>query len=266
MAVAAFVITGAIVPLATIAVTSVMRNFGGGLDASNLTLANYPAVLMGRSDAMGALLRSLWLATCAATVAVAVGALLSWSSARASNRPAAAAVALGRLPYAVPGTIVALGLLLAWSQEIRVIVLDRATFVLAMSDTLWILGLAYVLKFLAFPIGSAETGLMAIDPSLEEAARTSGAGFLATLSRVMLPLLRPNLVAGWFLVFVPAFTEVTMSILLAGPETRVVGTLLFDLQTYGDPPSAAVLAMVVTAIVLAGSTGVRIATGGRVGI
>ena len=94
----------------------------------------------------------------------------------------------------------------------------------------------------------------------------SGAGFVDTLRRVTGPLLRPNLVAAWFLVFMPAFSEVTMSILLAGPDTRVVGTLLFDLQTYGDPPSAAVLAVVLTAIVLLGNGAVRLASRGRVGL
>jgi iron(III) transport system permease protein len=79
------------------------------------------------------------------------------------------------------------------------------------------------------------------------------------------PMLRPNLVAAWFLVFMPAFTEVTLSILLAGPETRVVGTLLFDLQTYGDPPSAAVLAVVVTAVVLAGNASLQLAGARRAG-
>jgi iron(III) transport system permease protein len=267
--VALFAAVAVVLPLATITITSLLRTFGGGLDAENLTLANYAAVL-GRKDAAGALLGSLWLAAAAATGAVALGTVLSWFKRRAppvtagpfvaAGFPPAAAVAwLARLPYAVPGTVLALGLLLAWSQEVRVIVLERVTFALALADTLWILGLAYVVKFLAFPVGQADSGLEAVDPSLEEAARMSGAGFGTTLRTVTLPLLRPTLVAAWLLVFVPAFSEVTMSILLSGPDTRVVGTLLFDLQTYGDPPSAAVLAVVVTAIVLAGNAALRLA-------
>jgi iron(III) transport system permease protein len=261
--VALFAAVAVVLPLATITITSLLRTFGGGFDAENLTLANYAAVL-GRKDAAGALLRSLWLAAAAATGAVALGTVLAWFKRRAPPvaagfQPAAAVAWLARLPYAVPGTVLALGLLLAWSQEVRVIVLERVTLALALADTLWILGLAYVVKFLAFPVGQADSGLEAVDPSLEEAARMSGAGFATTLRTVTLPLLRPTLVAAWLLVFVPAFSEVTMSILLSGPDTRVVGTLLFDLQTYGDPPSAAVLAVVVTAIVLAGNAALRLA-------
>ncbi len=253
-------------PLATIALTSVLGNVGLGFTAENLTLGNYRAVLLDRSDTLGALLRSLGLAAAAATGAVILGGLIAWMHKRSRVRGRAALASLARLPYAVPGTVLALGLLLAYSQEIRVVIGERVTLALALSDTLWMLGLAYVVKFLAFPVANAEAGLDAVHPSLEEAAQISGAGWSATLRRVTLPLLAPNLIAAWFLVFMPAFSEVTMSILLAGPDTRVVGTLLFDLQTYGDPPAAAVLAVVVTALVLGGNLALRAVTKGRVGL
>ena len=94
----------------------------------------------------------------------------------------------------------------------------------------------------------------------------SGAGFLRTMRRITLPLLRPQLVAAWFLVFMPAFCEVTMSILLPGPDSRVIGTALFELQEYNNPPGAAVLAMVVLVVVLGGNTALRVATRGKVGL
>ncbi|MEQ1569319.1 MAG: iron ABC transporter permease, partial [Myxococcota bacterium] len=64
-------------------------------------------------------------------------------------------------------------------------------------------------------------------------------------------------VSAWFLVFVPAFTEVTMSVLLSGPRSRGVGVLLFELQSYGDPPSAAALAVVVAGIAVGGAAAAR---------
>lgn len=255
-----------VLPLATIAVTSLMGNFGRGLGPENWTLANYSAVLLERSDTLPAILRSLALAAGAATAATALGALLAWLNQR-TRTPGRAVVAwLARLPYAVPGTVLALAMILTFSQEIRLILFERLTLGLALADTVWLLGIAYAVKFLAFPVGNAEAGLQATDPSLEEAARLSGAGFLRTLWRITAPLLRPDLVAAWFLVFMPAFSEVTLSILLQGPDTRVVGTLLFDLQTYGDPPSAAVLAVVVTVIVLGGNGLLRLVSGGRLGL
>ncbi|MFK7929700.1 MAG: ABC transporter permease [Myxococcota bacterium] len=261
-----YVLFAVVLPLGTIGLTSILTTFGRGLGPDNWTLANYSAVLWERSDTLPALLRSAGLAAGAATGAVLIGALLGWMKER-SKTPGRGVVAwLARLPYAVPGTVLALALLLTFSQEIRFIVFERITLGLALADTPWILGLAYMTKFLAFPVGHTSAGLQATDASLEEAARLSGAGFIATLRRVTAPLLRPNLVAAWFLVFMPAFSEVTLSILLQGPDTQVVGTLLFDLQTYGNPPSAAVLAVTVTAVVLGGNALLRLLTGGRLGL
>ena len=254
------------IPLLTIGLTSLMGNFGRGLSPDNLGLGNYVTVLFERSDTLGALSHSLVLAAGAASAATLLGALLAWMEARTDMPGRKAVTSLARLPYAVPGTVLALGLILAWSQEVRVIVMERLTFGLMLADTLWILGLAYLVKFLAFPVGQAQAGLAAIHPSLEESARMSGAGWGETLTRITLPLLRRDLVAAWVLVFMPAFSEVTMSILLAGPDSRVVGTLLFELQTYGDPPAAAVLAVVVTVGVLLANGMLRFITGGRAGL
>ncbi|MCO4743874.1 MAG: iron ABC transporter permease [Proteobacteria bacterium] len=253
-------------PLSTIAITSLMGNFGRGLGADNLTLSNYSAVLFERSDTLDALLRSLFLASAAATGAVLLGGLLGWLAKRTQTRGRKLVSWLARLPYAIPGTVLALALILTFSQEMRIIVFERLTVGIALADTVWMLGLAYMVKFLAFPVGNAEAGLEATDASLEEQARISGAGWGTTMAKITGPLLAPNLVAAWFLVFMPAFSEVTMSILLSGPDTRVVGTLLFDLQTYGDPPSAAVLAMVVTVLVLGGNAGLRLLSRGKVGL
>lgn len=265
-ALVAYVSFGVALPLATIALTSVLGNIGLGLSADNLTFDHYRAVLWSRPDAVGAIGRSLVLAAGAATAATALGGLVAWLAKRTTVPGRGLATALARLPYAIPGTVLALGFLLAFSQEIRFILFERVTIAFALADTGWLLGLAYATKLLAFPTGRIEAGLQATDPSLEEAARISGAGFGGSLWRIGLPLVRSEVSAGWFLVFIAAFSEVTLSILLRGPETQVVGTLLFDLQTYGDPPSAAVLAVVITAVVLGGNAIVRVASRGRLGL
>jgi iron(III) transport system permease protein len=265
-ALATYVGIAVVLPIGTIALTSVLGNVGRGITPENLTFSHYAAVLWGRADTIAALTRSLVLAAVAATAATALGALIAWLVQRTTAPGRGLVAALARLPYAIPGTVLALGFLLGFSQELRVIVLERVTIGVALADTPWLLGLAYTARFLTFPTGRVDAGLRATDRSLDEAARMSGAGFATTLWRVGLPLLRPELAAGWFLVFLPAFSEVTLSILLRGPGTQVVGTLLFDLQTYGDPPAAAVLAVVVTFIVLGGNAALRLATRGRLGL
>ena len=92
-----------------------------------------------------------------------------------------------------------------------------------------------------------------VDRSLEEAARISGASWAQTQLRVVLPLLTPAMLAGWGLVFAASFCEVSMSILLRGPGTEVLGTRLFELLSYGSPQQAAVIAMIVVVAVLVGA-------------
>lgn len=261
-----YALVAVVLPLSTIALTSLMKGFGGGLSPDNLGLQHWSEVLLERPDTLDALLRSGLLAAAAATAATVIGGLVAWMAVRSPGRGSRAVASLARLPYAVPGTVLALGLLLCFSQEIRLILLERATFTLALLDTAWLLGIAYTVKHLAFPVGTVQAALQGLDPALEEAARMSGAGWGRSLRDVVLPLLLPSVVASWFLVAMPAFSEITMSVLLYGPRTPVVGTVLFQLQSYADPPAAAVLAVVLTAVVLLLSGGVRLLSRGRVGL
>jgi len=234
-------------PVVTIALTSVAPVFGQ-FDA--FTTDHWTAVL-SEPRTRGAVLRSAVLAAGAATVAVAIGALLAHAAERTPSRFVAALVGLARAPWAVPGTVLALGMILAFSQEIRLIVAERATFVLALADTAWLLGIAYVAKSLALPLDGVRAAVRMVDKTTEEAARIAGASWLRTQWSVVLPLLTPALLAGWSLVFASSFCEVSMSILLRGPSTEVLGTRLFELLSYGTPQQAAVIAMVVVVMVLA---------------
>jgi iron(III) transport system permease protein len=124
---------------------------------------------------------------------------------------------------------------------------------------------AYAVKYLAFGVRTSSGALVQLDPSLEEAARTSGAGPGRAAIDVVVPLIAPALGSAWLLVFLPALSEITMSVLLAGPGTQVVGTVLFELQSYADPPSAAVLATLLVALTLAGNAVLVKLSGGRGG-
>jgi iron(III) transport system permease protein len=246
-AVLAFVLLGVGLPLLTLLALSITDQVGRPFGPANWSLEHYVAVL-GRARDRAALLRSAGYAAVAATAAVGVGTAIALLERDSQGRRWLSSLA--RLPYTIPGTVLALGLLLAWSQEIRIIVLERVTFALALADTGWLLMLAYGVKFLALPVGAVAAALRSFDPALDEAARICGASALRTVRRITLPLLVPTLAASWILVFLPAFTEVTMSVLLSGPQTRVVGAVLFELQTYGDPPGAAALGVVVSVLVV----------------
>jgi iron(III) transport system permease protein len=247
--VVAYVVLAAGVPLVVLAVTSLLVRYGDL--GSGWTLAAWTGLAVdGRTR--WAVLRSLALATAAATVATGIGALLAHAAARAPrDRALAALLALARAPYAVPGSVLALGLLLAWSQDVRVVIAERITLVLALADTAWLLGIAYTVKLLALPLDGVGAAARALPPAWEEAARLAGASPLRTFRDVTVPLLRPAIVSSWWLVHLAAACEVTLSVLLKGPDTEVLGTRLFTLQTYAAPQAASALAVAIGLVAVA---------------
>lgn len=244
--VAAWCCVTAVMPLVALVATSIS---GGGWGRA-----------LSRPDVWDAVARSLVLATLAGITAAGVAAVLVWAARRARWRGSGAALTLARLPWAVPGTALALMFLLGASQEIALVLLDRVHFILALGNTATLLLFAYVLRFLALPVGAVDAAFGAVDGSLEEAAALSGAGPARRFRAIGLPLVRRDVWRGGLLVGVAALSEVTMSVLLCGPDSRVVGTVVFDLLTYGDPSAAAALGVGLAAVGLVGAAAVDSAT------
>jgi iron(III) transport system permease protein len=242
-----------VLPLATLGLISLLRAFGAGFLPDNWSLENYRRVLFEMHETGPALLRSFTLAALAATLAVLVGGSIAYARIRRPSALTRITSAVANAPYAVPGTVLALGLIFAWSREIRFVVLERVTLVIDLFSGAYALLAAYAIKYLAFGVRTTAGALVQLDPSLEEAARTSGASGARAALDVVVPLIAPALGSAWLLVFLPALSEITMSVLLAGPGTEVVGTVLFELQSYADPPSAAVLATLLVGLTLAGN-------------
>ncbi|PYM92389.1 MAG: hypothetical protein DME04_15210 [Candidatus Rokuibacteriota bacterium] len=112
------------------------------------------------------------------------------------------------------------------------------------------------------PLGvrSANAAFRQIDPSLEETARVTGAGWLRTFTAVTLPLARPGLFAGWLLVFVPALQELSASILLFSSGSITLAVAVYNLYETGALEPVAALAIVTMLIITA-----AIALAGRLG-
>ena len=199
------------------------------------------------------LLNSLWLATVATVAAVAValaGALLRAQRATGARR---AIEGLLALPWAVPGTVFAIALATVFS--VREPLAGR--FVLV--GTLWILPLAYLVRNLPITSRAISAGVRALDPSLDEAAASLGAGRRRALLRVTLPLLRPALLAGASLAFVTAFGDFVTSIMLYTYDTRPISLEILSSLRQADVGVAAaygvVLMLVSGAVFALGSGG-----------
>jgi len=193
---------------------------------------------------------SLMLAVLAAT-AIAVLALgIGWIAVRRRGVGARVVEQLAMAPLAIPSVVLALGVLWTYAG------LD----ILPIYGTAGVLLVAYVAHFLPLGARAMAAAMRQLHPELEDSARVCGAGLLATLRRVVLPLTRPSLAAVWTLVFVLALQEVSASILLYTSRSTVLAVAIFDLWEAGNVNALAALAVLqlgVTFVALLALAGLR---------
>jgi len=188
------------------------------------------------------LLNSLWLASASTVAAVGIAIAAGVLAVRRRVRGGGAIEALLALPWAVPGTVFAIALATAFSLRAPL----AGRFVLI--GTLWILPLAYLVRDLPITSRAILAGFRSLDPSLDEAAATLGAGRWRTLRRVTLPLLRPAIVAGASLAFVTAFGDFVTSIMLYTYDTRPISLEILSSLRQSDVGVAAAYGVVLMAV------------------
>ncbi len=179
------------------------------------TLANY-ADLVTEPERLRPLANSLWMAGVATVAAVGISLWAGWLVVRRRAVLRRLIEWLLTVPWAVPGTVLAIALATAFS--VRAPWVARWVFV----GTLVILPLAYLVRNIPLVAGSVLAGFRQLDPSLDEAAASLGAGKWRTLARVTVPLLRPAILAGAALAFATASGDFVTSIVLYTFETRPI--------------------------------------------
>ncbi len=211
------------------------------------TVANYVQLLTEPSR-LRPLGNSLWMATLATVVAMAVAVAVGLLASRKRAPLAGLVERLIAVPWLVPGTVFAVALASAFSVHAPWV----ARIILV--GTVWILPLAYVIRNLPLAGRAVLAGFRALDPTVEEAAQSLGAGRWRTLRRVTLPLLRPALAAGATLAFVTALGDFVVSIILYTYDTRPLSLEILSALRQGDVGVAAaygVLLMLLSALVFA---------------
>ena len=233
----------------------------GELGLSNLTLSNWHRILFEVSETPRALSNSLIAAAAAATLASVVAMFVAYVQVKTKIRGRALFEIFASLPSATPGTVVALALIMTFS-------ISFLGVIPSLYNTLALIIVAYFVKYLSFSVRTVGDGYRQIDDVLAEAARMSGANGRQTMMTIWLPLLMPALVASWFLVFMPALSEMTMTLLLTGPGLETIGTLTFQLQEYADASGggASVLAIIVVFAVIVINTLVKRLSRGKFGL
>jgi iron(III) transport system permease protein len=194
---------------------------------------------------------TLALAAGVTVVAVAAGLVVAWAARGQGSRPNRARwqARVAALGYAVPGTVLAIGLLTPALAFDGALATAMGWQGLPLMGAGVVLVVACVIRFLAMPVGGIEAGLARIPPAIEQASRLLGETTAGTLRRVHLPLLRPALAAGALLVFVDAMKELPATLLLRPANFDTLATWLYAEAARGTYEEGAIAAL---AIVLAG--------------
>lgn len=196
------------------------------------------------------LLNTIGVAAGVTVVTVAAGLIMAWAVRMQGSTPNPRRwiARVATLGYAVPGTVLAIGLLspalavdaaLAWSIGHAGLPLMGAGIVLVVACST---------RFLAMPVGGIEAGLARIPPALEQAARTLGENVGGTLRRVHLPLLRPALTASALLVFVDAMKELPATLLLRPANFDTLATWLYAEAARGTYEEGAIAALAIVIV------------------
>ncbi|MFZ4540088.1 ABC transporter permease, partial [Propionivibrio sp.] len=241
-----------VLPTVTIFLVGALKTYGLPFTAANLTWSNYHHILFEWDLTRDAIWNSVSLGLSAALITMFAGVIISYVIVKMKVRGKGMLEFLGMLPFSVPGSVIALGVILAWSGK----------FGVNLYNTVWIILLAYIARYMAFSLKANSAALEQVHDSLVEAARASGATVWQALKDIVIPLVRPGMVAAFFLIFLPALRELTVSVLLYGPTTRTIGVAIYTLNEDGETVYSAALAGIALIIIVLGEVLIkRLVTG-----
>jgi iron(III) transport system permease protein len=231
-----------VLPTVTIFLVGGLKTYGLSFTPENLTWANYNHILFEWDLTRDSIWNSISLGLASALITMFAGVIISYVIVKMKVRGKGFLEFLGMLPFSVPGSVIALGVILAWSGK----------FGINIYNTVWIILVAYIARYMAFSLKANSAALEQVHDSLVEAARASGASMAQALRDVVVPLVRPGMVAAFFLIFLPALRELTVSVLLYGPTTRTIGVAIYTLNEDGETVYSAALAGIALIIIVLG--------------
>lgn len=233
----AFVIV--ILPFATVAITSITVNLGNPLTADNITFKYWERIFT-RKAILGSAKNSLLAGAISATAGIIISCVMAYLLVRTNAKGKRLPDFLITVGSGTPSVVIALALIMTMSGR----------FGINIYNTLSIMIIAYMIKYMLMGMRTVVSAMSQIHSSLEEASQISGAGWLRVFKDITIPLIAPSVVAGWFLIFMPSFYELTMSTLLYSTDTKTLGYELFTYQTYHSQQTAAALATAILLLVI----------------
>ena len=171
--------------------------------------------------------RTVWnsvaLAFGTATIVMLVTSVICWIVVKTSIRGRWLLDGVASLPIVFPGLVLGLAIMVFYLN------VDVGVY-----GTIWIMLIAYVTRFMPYGLRYTTTSMVQIHKELEESAAMSGASWITTFRRIILPLLKPGLLAGWIYVMIVSIRELSTSILLYSPDTQVMSIVIWELWENGQ--------------------------------
>ena len=217
-------------PLAAVLLRALLPVRTASVELSALGWGNFDALFHAEDILLG-LRNTAWLSLGAASLCGVLGLLIGFLVVRRRSWAVSALDYLVALPIGVPGTVFGVGMVWAYVGT-------------PLYLTLGILLLAFVVRYLVYAVRTVGSGLMQIDPVLEESAAISGAGALRSFLFVDLPLLKPSVASAWLLVFLVVMREISASVILYGPNSVTLPVLTWSYLNDGSYGIASALAIV----------------------
>jgi iron(III) transport system permease protein len=166
---------------------------------------------------------SLMLSFGTATLVMLVTSVICWIVVKTKLPGRWLLDSVASLPLVFPGIVLGLAIMIFYLN------VDVGIY-----GTIWIMFIAYVTRFMPYGLRYNTASMLQIHRELEESAAMCGASWTTTFRRIVLPLLKPGLMAGWIYVMIVSIRELSTSILLYSPDTRVVSIVIWELWENGQ--------------------------------
>jgi iron(III) transport system permease protein len=236
-----------VLPALSLLTAALVPAYGVDLSFATATLDNFVEVLGRQAVTVRALGNSALFAGGAAAILAGVAVPFAHALDRRGGLAGRLAAGLFELPYALPGVVLAVAMILMFLKPLPLIGVS-------LYATPAIILVAYLARFAALALKAPAAAIAQMPRELEEAARVAGAGYGRRLAAVVAPLAAPAAAAGGLMVFLTAFNELTVSALLWSAGTETMGVVLFNLEDGGYATLAsavAVVSIVVVAVAMA---------------
>src|SRR5262249_12345813 len=207
---------------------------------SNLSFAKVVSTFDPALSVRSGLVNSLILAVSGASLATLLTLIVSYAINKGSPLVRNTLDFVSAIPLTMPGPVIAVAMLWAYLHE-----------PIVLYGTLWILLVAYITHYLPYGVRTISNSFRQLSPDLERAAAICGASRIAQFRQILLPLIRPGVLAGWMLMFISMIRELSSSIFLFVPGTETTAVTMLELWQEARFAEVAVLSLTLIIISVA---------------